>query len=72
MSVSSESPHPELAVVMPIYNEAANISVVLREWFNCLDKVAPRFVFFAINDGSTKQPPSSRPWRINSARGCAS
>jgi dolichol-phosphate mannosyltransferase len=55
MSVSSESPPPELAVVMPIYNEAANISVVLREWFNCLGKVAPRFVFFAINDGSTDQ-----------------
>ena len=43
---------PELAVVMPIYNEAANITDVLREWFGCLDRVAPDFVFFAINDGS--------------------
>ena len=43
---------PELAVVMPIYNEAANIADVLREWFGCLDRVAPDFVFFAINDGS--------------------
>lgn len=51
------SPHqfstPELAVVMPIYNEAANIGAVLREWFACLNSTAPDFVFFAINDGST-------------------
>ena len=37
---------------MPIYNEAANIGSVLREWFDCLDKVAPDFVLLAINDGS--------------------
>jgi len=43
---------PELAVVMPIYNEAANIASVLREWFDCLDRVVPDFVLFAINDGS--------------------
>ena len=43
---------PELAVVMPIYNEAANIEAVLREWFTCLGRVASDFVLFAINDGS--------------------
>lgn len=43
---------PELAVVMPIYNEAENIPSVLREWFACIDRVAPDFVLFAINDGS--------------------
>ena len=43
---------PQLAVVMPIYNEAANIEAVLREWFTCLGRVAPDFVLFAINDGS--------------------
>lgn len=43
---------PELAVVMPIYNEAANIASVLREWFECLNAVAPDFVLLAINDGS--------------------
>jgi dolichol-phosphate mannosyltransferase len=43
---------PELAVVMPIYNEATNIASVLREWFECLDRAAPDFVLFAINDGS--------------------
>jgi len=43
---------PELAVLMPIYNEAANIAFVLREWFACFDGVSPDFVLFAINDGS--------------------
>lgn len=43
---------PELAVVMPIYNEATNIGAVLQEWFACLGRVAPDFIFFAINDGS--------------------
>lgn len=43
---------PELAVLMPVYNEAANIAFVLREWFACLDGVSPDFVLFAINDGS--------------------
>ena len=40
---------------MPVYNEAINISSVLKEWFTCLDKVAPRFVLFALNDGSTDE-----------------
>jgi glycosyltransferase involved in cell wall biosynthesis len=43
---------PELAVVMPVYDEAANIAFVLRDWFACLDNVAPNFVLLAINDGS--------------------
>ena len=43
---------PELAVVMPIYNEEASISAVVREWFNCLRIVCPNFVIFAIDDGS--------------------
>ena len=41
-----------LAVVMPVYNEGSNISSVLREWFNVLEKVAPDFTLFALNDGS--------------------
>lgn len=44
---------PELAVVMPVYNEAANIASVIGEWFECFDKIVPRFALFAINDGST-------------------
>ena len=37
---------------MPVYNEATNITSVLREWFAVLDKTASNFVLFAINDGS--------------------
>ena len=55
MSLCNDSPPPELAVVMPVYNEAINISSVLTEWFECLDKIAPRFVLFALNDGSTDE-----------------
>jgi len=43
---------PELVVVMPVYNEAAQIASVLGEWFACLNKIVPRFVLLAINDGS--------------------
>jgi len=42
----------ELAVVMPVYNEAVNIAAVLEEWFSCLRIVCPNFILFAINDGS--------------------
>ena len=49
---SSPQLTPELGVVMPIYNEEANVSAVIREWFDHLDRVAPDFVLFAINDGS--------------------
>jgi glycosyltransferase involved in cell wall biosynthesis len=48
-----ESPAPELAVVMPIYNEASNITSVLRDWFEYLERLTPWFVLFALNDGST-------------------
>jgi glycosyltransferase involved in cell wall biosynthesis len=43
---------------MPIYNEAANIDAVLREWFMALDNVARNFVFLAVNDGSTDETAS--------------
>ena len=44
---------PELAVVMPVYNEAANIAAVVREWFECFRKLEIEFLFIALNDGST-------------------
>jgi glycosyltransferase involved in cell wall biosynthesis len=50
---SSEQNQPELAAVMPVYNEAANIRAVVREWFACLDKAAPDFALFVVDDGST-------------------
>lgn len=52
MNDASDFFAPELAVVMPVYNEAANIASVLREWFVCFDKIVPRFVLFTVNDGS--------------------
>jgi glycosyltransferase involved in cell wall biosynthesis len=52
MKVSPQLSPPDLAVVMPIYNEAANIASVLREWFVCLESIAPDFALFAIDDGS--------------------
>ncbi|MDI1315123.1 glycosyltransferase family 2 protein [Prosthecobacter sp.] len=44
---------PELLVVMPVYNESASVRKVVSEWFTELENWTERFVFFAINDGST-------------------
>lgn len=49
---------PQLAVVMPVYNEAANIASVLHEWFAALEKIASDFVLFAVNDGSKDDTPA--------------
>lgn len=38
---------------MPVYNEASNIASVVHEWFARLETVAPDFLLFAVNDGST-------------------
>ena len=51
MNLSPQFP-ANLAVVVPVYNEAANIVAVLDEWFSCLENVCPNFVLFAVNDGS--------------------
>lgn len=53
MAADSVAEAPELAVVMPIFNEEINLPTVIREWFECLGRSGARFVFFAINDGST-------------------
>jgi dolichol-phosphate mannosyltransferase len=52
MEMSPPFSAPQLAVVMPIYNEAASIGPVLRDWFSILSSLAPDFIFLAINDGS--------------------
>lgn len=52
MKVSPPFTSLELAVIMPVYNEATNIRSVVREWFAVLAHLAPRFSLFAINDGS--------------------
>jgi len=43
----------ELAVVMPAYNEEANIETVVDEWVRELRRLGIAFVLLAINDGST-------------------
>jgi dolichol-phosphate mannosyltransferase len=42
----------ELAVVMPIYNEEANIAAVVAEWIEELRRLDIAFELLAINDGS--------------------
>jgi glycosyltransferase involved in cell wall biosynthesis len=43
----------ELAVVMPIYNEEANIESVVTEWVGEFNRLGISFVLLAVNDGST-------------------
>lgn len=42
----------DLAVVMPIYNEEANIETVVTEWVEELDRQGISFTLLAVNDGS--------------------
>ncbi len=44
-----------LIVVMPIYNEAANISEVISRWSECLRSLGIPFQIVALNDGSRDQ-----------------
>ncbi|MDD5349519.1 MAG: glycosyltransferase family 2 protein [Chthoniobacteraceae bacterium] len=43
---------PDLILVMPIYNEEANITQVISEWLPVLSNLGIRYELFAINDGS--------------------
>ncbi len=42
----------ELLIVMPVYNEGANIKAVLNEWMTELLNHAEQFAFIIVNDGS--------------------
>ena len=42
----------ELAVVMPVYNEEANIAAVVGEWIAELQRLGISFVMLPVNDGS--------------------
>lgn len=53
MGALREPQAPELAVVMPIFNEAVNVRAVVAEWFGSLRAMSADFVFIAVNDGST-------------------
>ncbi len=43
---------PELAVVMPVYNEQASVRKVVMEWFQEIENWTEHFIFLAIDDGS--------------------
>ena len=47
------STHPELLVVMPVFNEQASVRKVVLEWFQEIENWTENFTFLAINDGST-------------------
>jgi len=49
----SETLQAPLAVVIPIYNEAATIESVVGEWDACFDALAINHQFILLNDGST-------------------
>ncbi|MEO8204853.1 MAG: glycosyltransferase family 2 protein [Chthoniobacterales bacterium] len=48
----AQDPDDSLAIVMPIYNEEANVSTVITEWITELRRLNIAFTFLAINDGS--------------------
>jgi len=48
----AQSLDAEILVVMPIYNEEANIACVLEEWISTLKKTGASFTVLALNDGS--------------------
>ena len=48
----------ELQVVMPVYNESANIGAVIDQWCGQLDAVGVRYSIMALDDGSTDRTAS--------------
>ena len=53
-----ESPSPELLVVLPVYNEQASVRKVAMEFFEEIENWTERFVFLALDDGSTDNTPA--------------
>ena len=51
----TESLRSPLAVVIPIYNEAATIRHVVQEWDRCFDALGIDHQFILLNDGSKDQ-----------------
>ena len=49
----SNPPNPQLAIVVPVYNEEDCIIAVLGEWRKMLQATLERFCFLVIDDGST-------------------
>lgn len=44
---------PELAIIMPVYNEQASLRKAVTEWFHEIENWTEDFVFLCIDDGST-------------------
>jgi dolichol-phosphate mannosyltransferase len=44
--------HPELSIVMPVYNGEATIGAVVRSWMDELDRLRIRYEFLVYDDGS--------------------
>lgn len=57
MDDATTATHPELLVVMPVFNEQASVRKVVLEWFQEIENWTENFVFLAINDGSTDGTP---------------
>ena len=51
--MNSKESHYELAVVMPVYNEAGCIADVVNDWLAVLRGLDIRFTILVLNDGST-------------------
>src|SRR3954453_6214566 len=52
LPVISRSLTAQLVVVMPVYNEEANITEVITQWSSCLRDLGIAFQILALNDGS--------------------
>jgi glycosyltransferase involved in cell wall biosynthesis len=50
--------NPELFAVMPVYDEAAAVAGVVREWLPVLRAATPRCVLLALDDGSRDATPA--------------
>jgi glycosyltransferase involved in cell wall biosynthesis len=44
---------PDLAIVLPVYNEQASIRKVVLEWFQEIENWTENFLCLCINDGPT-------------------
>lgn len=53
-----DHPSPELLVVLPVYNEQASVRKVAMEFFEEIENWTERFVFLALDDGSTDNTPA--------------
>jgi dolichol-phosphate mannosyltransferase len=53
------APHPELLVVMPVYNEEKAVAGVIDVWFSRLDATGVDYQMLAVDDGSRDGTPGA-------------